>query len=73
MNGRRLNRKVKRATNAVLACFGILFVVSSAGSWLIWNEYYTGLFKQDIFRAVLLGNIVTSAVGACMVYLAKKF
>ncbi|VGO22202.1 hypothetical protein [Pontiella sulfatireligans] len=73
MNGKKLNRKVKRATSAVLAGFCILLIVSSASSWLIWNEYYTGMFKQDIFRAVLLGNIVTSAVGACMVYFAKKF
>jgi uncharacterized membrane protein YphA (DoxX/SURF4 family) len=68
-----MNRKVKRATKAVLAGFCILFIVSSVGSWLIWNEYYTGMFKQDIFRAVLLSNIVTSSVGACMVYFAKNF
>lgn len=72
MKPKKLNRKMRRATTDVLAGFVILLTVSSIGSWLIWNRYYTGLFKQDIFQAVLLGNLVTSAVGALMVYLAKR-
>ncbi len=72
MKPKKLNRKMKRATIDVLVGFAILLTVSSIGSWLIWNRYYTGMFKQDIFQAVLLGNLVTSAVGALMVYLAKR-
>ncbi len=52
--------------------FCILFIISSISSWLIWDEYYTGLFKKNIFQAVLLGNFITSAAGACMIYLAKR-
>lgn len=73
MKRKKLNRKMKQATRRVLAGFCILFIVSGIGSWLIWDQYYTGLFKQDIFRAVLLGNTITSSVGACMIYFAKKF
>lgn len=73
MKSKKLNRKVKRAGREMLAGFCILLIVSILSSWLVWDNYYTGLFKQDIFRAVLLGNVITSAVGAFMIYLAKKF
>ncbi|QHI69614.1 hypothetical protein [Tichowtungia aerotolerans] len=69
---RRTVRKVQRMGRAVAAAFVTLFVISGISSWLIWDEYYGGIFKQKIFQAVLLGNMITSGVGALMVYLAGR-
>jgi len=69
---KRTVRKAQRIGKKVAAAFITLFIISGISSWLIWNEYYDGMFKQKIFQAVLLGNIVTSSVGALMVYMAGR-
>jgi len=69
---KRTVRKAQRVGKSVITTFVILFVVSGISSWLIWDQYYDGMFKQKIFRAVLLGNIVTSSVGALMVYFTGR-
>jgi hypothetical protein len=69
---KRTVRKAQRVGKKVATTFMILFVISGISSWLIWDEYYGGMFKQKIFQAVLLGNIITSSVGALMVYIAGR-
>ncbi len=70
--GKGTVRKAQHVGKKVVTAFVLLFVISGISSWLIWDEYYGGMFKQTIFQAVLLGNIVTSSVGAFMVYLAGR-
>lgn len=69
---RRTVRRIQHMGRVVTAAFLTLFVISGISSWLIWDEYYGGMFKQKIFQAVLLGNVITSSVGALMVYLAGR-
>lgn len=69
---RRSTRKAQRVVESVLGAFIVLFTISGISSWYVWNEHYDGLFKQKIFSAVLLGNAITSAVGALMVYSARR-
>jgi len=69
---KRTARKAQRIGKKVATAFVILFVISGVSSWLIWDEVYGGMFKQKIFQAVLLGNIITSSVGALMVYIAGR-
>jgi tryptophan-rich sensory protein len=69
---KRTVKKVQRIGKAVVTAFVTLFVLSGISSWLIWDQYYDGFFKQKIFQAVLLGNIVTSSVGALMVHMAGR-
>ena len=70
--GTRMVRQAKRAGKAGAISFILLFILSGVSSWLIWDEYYGGMFKRKLFQAVLLGNVVTSGVGALMVYLAGR-
>lgn len=69
---KRTVRKAKRVGKKVALSFVLLFVISGISSWLVWDLYYGGLFKKKLFQAVLLGNIITSGVGALMVYLAGR-
>lgn len=69
---KRRVKKFQTVGKEVATTFVVLFVISGISSWLIWDQYYGGMFKQKIFQAVLLGNIVTSGVGALMVYIAGR-
>jgi hypothetical protein len=68
----RTVRKAQRIGKAVVTAFILLLIISGVSSWLVWDHYYTGLFKKQVFQAVLLGNVITSGVGALMVYLAGR-
>ena len=72
MAAKRIFRRAQRSSQSVLGAFLILFLLSSIVSWFVWDKYYEGMFKRKIFEAVLLGNMVTSAVGALMVYSARS-
>lgn len=67
-----MKRKQKRVVEAVVGSFVVLLVFSALCSWFVWDRYYDGLFKAKIFKAVLLGNVMTSGLGAVMVAMAKK-
>jgi len=68
----RLARKTKRVSVALISSFIILLLFSGLCSWFVWDRYYDGLFKERIFSAVLLGNIMTSGLGSIMVAIAKR-
>ena len=67
-----MNRKQKRMIEAVGGAFIVLLVFSGLSSWFVWDHYYDGLFKARIFKAVLLGNVMTSALGSVMVAIAQR-
>lgn len=70
---KRIARKTKRVTTAMVSSFLVLLIFSGISSWFVWNNYYDGLFKEKIFSAVLLGNVMTSGLGALMVAMARRF
>ncbi len=56
-----------------LASFAVLFLVSAALSRWAWARTYTGWMRDRVFRAVLFGNLISSAAGGLLVAVVARW